>query len=105
MRAREIIQEDYNQSLQSDVLNLLVQVKANGAQQVQTSALVKQLRNMGYAVDQNSILSLLTGNPMVMNATPEMVMITPPEGSDQENSGEDPAEKVSDMAQDATDIG
>ena len=104
MRAREILQEDYNQSLESDLNNLLVGAKGNGAQQVSTQDIVDQLYSMGYSVDINSIIPLLGNNPTVMNATPEMIVMTAPEGmSDTDGAdGEDSASRVSDMAAKAT---
>jgi hypothetical protein len=104
MRAREILQEDYNQSLESDLNNLLVGAKGNGAQQVNTQDIVDQLYGMGYSVDINSILPLLSNNPTVMNATPEMIVMTAPEGVSNASGtdGEDSASRVSDMAAKAT---
>lgn len=104
MRAREILQEDYNQSLESDLNNLLVGAKGNGAQQVNTQDIVDQLYGMGYSVDINSIMPLLSNNPTVMNATPEMIVMTAPEGVSNADgtSGEDSASRVSDMAAKAT---
>jgi hypothetical protein len=106
MRAREILQEDYNQNLESDLNNLLVASKGNGAQQVQTRDIVDQLYSMGYAVDVNSIMTLLANNPAVMNATPEMITMTSPEGvGSQGSADQDSASKVSDMASKASSLG
>lgn len=107
MRAREILQEDYNQSLESDLSNLLIAAKGNGAQQVETQDIVNQLYGMGYAVDVNSIISLLSENPVVMNATPEMITMTAPEGVSNAggSAGQDSASKVSDMAAKASSLG
>ena len=103
MRAREILQEsdNYNQSLESDLNNLLVGAKASGAQNVDTNAIVKQLYGMGYAVDVNSIMSLLSNNPTVMNATPEQITMTSPEGASGGNDAQDNADHVADRAQKA----
>jgi len=107
MRAREILEEDYNQSLESDLSNLLVGAKGAGAQEIETQDLVVQLRAMGYAVDENSIMSLLSRNPAVLNATPTLVRMTPPEGAAAGGGdpSQDAAAKVSDMASKATKIG
>lgn len=108
MRARELLQEDYNQSLESDLNNLLIAAKGNGLQQVQTDDIVKQLYGMGYAVDVNSIMSLLGNNPIVMNATPEMITMTAPEGAagpEGTVADQDSASKVSDMASKASSLG
>lgn len=103
MRAREIIQEDYNQSLESDLNNLLVGAKGNGSSQVRTRDIVNQLYRMGYSVDVNSIIPLLSNNPTVMNATPEMIVMTEPEGvSVSGDEQDDSAAHVRDMASKAT---
>jgi hypothetical protein len=107
MRAREILEEDYNQSLESDLTNLLIGAKGAGAPEIETDDLVSQLRNMGYAVDANSIMTLLSRNPAVLNATPQMVRLSDPEGA-APGSGDpsrDTAAKVSDMASKATKLG
>jgi hypothetical protein len=107
MRARELIQEDYNENLESDLSNLLIAAKASGAANIDTQAVVDQLYGMGYAVNANSIMLLLSRNPVVLNATPQSITLTQPEGTSQ--SGGDPSDdagaKVSDMAAKAVDIG
>lgn len=111
MRAREILQEgdNYNQSLEADLNNLLVGAKASGATSVNTNEVVQQLYSMGYSVDVNSIMSLLSRNPTVMNATPQEITMTPPEGSagagQQGGQTQDSAAQVSDMAQKANPLG
>jgi len=106
MRAKELL-EDYNQSLESDLNNLLVAAKGNGVQQVQTKDIVDQLYGMGYSVNVNSLIPLLSNNPIVMNATPEMINMTAPEGASGEagTNDQDNADKVSDLAAKATKIG
>lgn len=110
MRAREILQEsdNYNQSLESDLNNLLVGAKASGAQTVDTKEVAHQLYGMGYAVDVNSLIPLLGQNPTVLNASPEQITLTPPEGSAGTQPGgqtQDSAAQVSDMAQKANPLG
>jgi len=105
MRAREILQEDYNANLQADLNNLLVGAKGSGATQIKTEDLVNQMYGMGYSVDANSIMALLSQNPLVAQATPMMINLSPPEGSEAVGSGQDSAAQVSDMAQSATKIG
>jgi len=106
MRAREILDENYNQSLESDLNNLLVGAKASGAQDLDTQDIVLQLSGMGYSVDANSIMSLLARNPMVLNATPSNIRLTSPEGVQpgQGASGQDSASRVSAMAQKANSL-
>ena len=62
---------------------------------------------MGYSVDINSIMSLLANNPIIMNATPEMIVMTAPEGTTNASgtSDQDSASRVSDMAAKASKIG
>lgn len=105
MRANEFLFENYNQQLESDLTNLLVAAKANGARNVKTQAIVQQLQGMGYSVDTNSIITLLQGNPVVTNATPQSIILTAPEGAEGGNAGQDSAARVSDMAAKATTIG
>jgi hypothetical protein len=107
MRAREILDENYNQSLESDLDNLLVRAKASGAQEMSTEDLVLQLNGMGYSVSSNSIMQLLARNPVVLNATPSMVKFTSPDGvmPGAGASNQDNAARVRDMAQKATKLG
>lgn len=102
MRARELL-EDYNLNLESDLNNLLIAAKGNGLQQIQTKDIVDQLYGMGYSVNVNSILPLLSDNPAIMNATPEMISLTAPEGAtgDGAEDVEDGEARVSDMASQA----
>lgn len=65
---------------------------------------------MGYAININNIMPLISRNPVVLNATPQSIKLTPSEGSgsqgDQGNTGEeDSASQVSDMAAKATEKG
>lgn len=107
MRARELLQEDYNQSLESDLNNLLVAAKGNGVQQLSTQDVVTQLYGMGYSVDNNNIMSLLSTNPVVMSSTPEMITLVNQDKVSQEPVAgtKDSAARVSDMAKKATNIG
>jgi hypothetical protein len=107
MRAREILGEDYNASLQSDLNNLLVAAKANGSTSINTVDLVNQLYSSGYSVSIQSVIPMLTSNPMVMNVTPDTVELASPSvaGADQSQQTQDSAAQVTDMAQKATKIG
>lgn len=107
MRAREILDENYNQSLESDLNNILIGAKGSGAQEINTQALVTQLSGMGYSVTASSLLYLLSQNPAVLNATPTVVNLAGPDGESGEQGGaaQDTAAKVSDMASKATKIG
>lgn len=107
MRAREILEENYSQSLDSDLNNILIGAKGADAKEINTQDVVKQLFQMGYSVDVNSLLPLLSNNPVVMNATAEIIRFTQPEGDfiGQDLDKQDSAAQVSDMAQQATEIG
>ena len=105
MRAREILDEDYNQSLESDLNNLLIAFKGNNGQELSTQKLADKLRQSGYSVTPDSLMVLLQNNPIVANVTPEMISLVPPEtGGPQAGQTQDSASQVSDMAQSATKI-
>lgn len=106
MRAREILEEDYHGSLVSDLTNLLVGAKGSGSSSINTRDLVMQLQNMGYSVDENSIISLLSDNPAVTNVTPQAVTLKGPEGASMGSSdpSQDTAARVKDMAAKASKI-
>lgn len=106
MRARELLDEDYNDNLKSDLDNFLIGARGTGIQEINTRDLITQLRGMGYSVDENSIMSLLSQNPSVSNATPTMITMAEPEGTNSNGDvTQDTAARVSDMAQSATKIG
>lgn len=105
MRAREILEENYTQSLETDLNNLLVGAKGSGANEINTEDLVAQLRDMGYAVDSNSIMRLLSINPIVLNATPTVIRLDSAGPTGSTGATDDSAAQVSDMAQQATKIG
>lgn len=101
MRAREFLQEDYSQSLDSDLNNLLVGAKGSGSEAINTSDLVSQLNAMGYSVNNNSIVSLLNQNPNVTSATPTVVNLQKPEVEQNPGADKDSASHVSSLAQKA----
>jgi hypothetical protein len=104
MRAKEILYEDYSQRLDSDLNNLLIGAKGNGAQNINTQAIANQLQGMGYSVDVNSLMAMLQNNPIVASATPESITLTGQEGA-AGGQTQDNASRVSDMAAKATKIG
>ena len=105
MRAKEILYEDYSQRLDSDLNNLLIGAKGNGAQNVDTQDIADQLQGMGYSVDVNSLMAMLQNNPIVTNATPESITLTTADGAANAGQTQDSAAHVSDMAAKATKIG
>lgn len=105
MRAREILDEDYNQNLDSDLSNLLIGIKGNGVTTLPMNALVNKLQKSGYSVSSDSLMVLLQNNPIVANVTPDEIHLLEPETGgnlEGEVEGEDSASRVSDMAQTAT---
>ncbi len=105
MRIKELLHEDYNQRLESDLNNLLIGAKGNGATTINTQNLANELQGMGYSVDVNSLMAMLQNNPAVMNATPESITMTGPENAAPTGQTQDSAARVSDMAASATKIG
>ena len=105
MRAKEVIYEDYTQRLESDLNNLLIGAKGSGARDIVTQDLVSQLQGMGYAVDTNSMITLLQNNPIITNATPDSITLVGTEGSGPAGQAQDSASHVKDMAQSASKLG
>jgi hypothetical protein len=104
MRIREILQEDYTERLESDLNNLLISAKGSGSEALNTNDLVAQLQQMGYSVNANSILTLLSTNPNVTSATPKVINLQSPEDDQAQassGSGQDNADHVSSLAQKA----
>lgn len=106
MRARELLQENYNESLESDLNNMLIGAKGNGASELSMDDLVFQLQNMGYSVSSHSLMLLLSRNPNVLNATPQSIKLKGPEDVVEPggSTGQDSAAQVSDMAQKANSL-
>lgn len=76
MRLTEILKEDYTEDLDSDLMNLLVNAKSVGKNEISTNDLVRHLRAMGYSsVDLNSIQPLLQNSPVVMSANDGKVIL------------------------------
>lgn len=102
MRALEVLYEDYADRLTTDLNNLLVAAKANGAPKISTRDLVVSLQKTGYSVTPASIVTLLQNNPNITNASPEEISLTAAEGQPAANDQEDDSEDhVSDLAQQA----
>jgi len=107
MRAREILQEDYADSLESDLNNILVGAKGNGSEALNTNDLVAQLEAMGYSVNIHSILNLLQRNPNVTSATPTVINLQGPQDNQAQASagaGKDNAAHVSQLAKKASSL-
>ena len=107
MRAREFLREDedYSERLDSDLNNILVRAKASGSFDINTRYVVKQLNQMGYSVSVNSIMPLLSNNPVVLNATPEIIKLTKPDGASAEDNvnAEPDTDSIADKEQENAD--
>jgi len=104
MKIREILWEDYNIQLSTDIDDLLVAAKAHNVGEIPTSDMLKYLQSAGYSIDIDSLLGLLQNNPVVQNATTEIVTIFEPESTqfdNEANNGEDSEQQVDKMAQTA----
>ena len=107
MRARELLDENYQNNFNTDLTDLLTAAKASGVQEIATSDVVQQLSASGYSVNINSIMTILVNNPLVMEATPESIKLTSDNGDQapaMAGGDQDSASKVSDMAQKANSL-
>jgi hypothetical protein len=103
MRAYEILREDYNAQLESDLNNILVSAKAAGISDIKPEAIVQQMQKMGYSIDVDSLITLLQGSEMIQNASPDNIHVgaeTPTA-----DSGVDTQSKVNGLAMSATSKG
>ena len=105
MRAREILDEDYNQSLASDLNNILIGAKASGIVDIKPDVIVRQMQKMGYSIDTGSLMTLLQDNPTVLNASPENIHMAGPDEAGVGGSVADTQSTVSSLAQTATSKG
>ena len=104
MRIREILKEDYQSELVSDLTDVLLGAKGKGIKTLPTAALVQQLQQMGYSVDPDSLVEILVDNPAVETATPISVTLSGTDEVEQsrDNNVEDSAAHVDSLAQGAT---
>lgn len=105
MRAVELL-EGYSEDLVNDLTDLLAVAKSRNMDEVPVQDLVDRLLAMGHNVNQQSIMTILNGNPYVQTATPQAVQLTPDDGaavSGDAESAENNQEKVSQMAADQAD--
>lgn len=101
MRAMEILCEDYQQRLDSELNNFLIAALGTGQTTLNTGALADELQSMGYSVNINSLLSMLQNNPSVVNMTTDSITLAGPETAPSDQT-QDSAARVKDMAAKAT---
>ena len=104
MRVNELLRENYTDSMINDLMDVLTFAKGSGKSQVKMKSVVNVLDKMGYSVTPDSIVELLSGVPIVSNATTDSIHFasTPADGDDATN---DSADKVAGMARTAANKG
>ena len=101
MRIAEILQEShYTDELQNDITNLLIAVAEDGIFKVETQNLLNDLQNMGYSIDEESILDVLDTIGIVRDANPETIDISLSDsdafvGADKEEIAADTVDRLS----------
>lgn len=77
MRLYQLLEEnEYIENLKDDVINLLTISSSIGMNKIKTKYLVKDLVEMGYEVDEKTILSLLDEIDIVTDANNEIINIS-----------------------------
>jgi hypothetical protein len=75
MRASDLFESDYNGDLRSEVITLLTAVSAEGVHEIDTANLLADLQAQGYAVDEQSLMDLLSDIEIVSIATGDTISI------------------------------
>ncbi|MFW5895493.1 MAG: hypothetical protein ACOCT9_01995 [archaeon] len=77
MRLYQLLEENgYMENLKDDVINLLTISSSIGMDKIKTKYLVKDLVEMGYDVDERTILSLLDEIDIVTDANNDVINIS-----------------------------
>ena len=76
MRFAELFENDYTDDIQSEIITLLATVSATGVKEVKTSNLLKDLLNMGYSVDEDTLLEILDDLDIVATANKDDISIS-----------------------------
>lgn len=101
MRVKELLHENYTDAMANDLMDLLTFAKGAGKSQVDTDTIVRTMDQMGYSVTPESVVELLSGNPVVTNATPESIHLAAENPSSSSDATDNSAEKVAGMAANA----
>jgi len=75
MRFKELFDSNYNQDLHSEVITLLTAVSAEGVDEIHTKNLLNDLESQGYAIDEETLLDLLSDMEIVSLATSDKITI------------------------------
>jgi hypothetical protein len=87
MRYHKLIFEStYIDKIKDDTINLLSMSKTHGFKKIKTSMLIRDLRKMGYNVNEQGILSLLDELDMVSSSDKDFIEIN---GSDTDDDTDD----------------
>jgi len=102
MRAFELFDSDYNEDLRSEIITLLTAIDAEGIDEIQTQNLLRDLEEQGYAVDEETLIDILSTIEIVSTATGDTINIATSDadamvGNDAEEVEQD---RVDDLATD-----
>lgn len=75
MRAYELFESDYTEDLRSEIITLLTAVSAEGVTEVDMQNLLNDLEQQGYAVDEQSLLDILSTIEIVATASADKIEI------------------------------
>lgn len=84
MRFVEIVESGYIERLKGDLVSLLISLQAEGFNEIHIKQLVRDLRNMGYSVDDNSLFSVLEKLPIVASVNSNSVTLSAQEGESED---------------------
>ena len=91
MRFFEIITENEEDQLMSDINDLLVAAKASGIDEIDTEEFAQQLSDLGHAVTPNSLLSLFDKDrpEIIKNITANVLSLSLQDSGDAEEDYEE----------------
>lgn len=75
MRFADLFESDYTEDLRSEIITLLTAVSAEGIDEVDTTNLLNDLQNQGFAVDEAILMDLLSTIEIVSIATSDKITI------------------------------
>ena len=76
MREADLLESNYTDDLRAEVMTLLAMVSAKGITEIRTQNLLNDLEEQGYAVDADSLMSLLDDMNIVSNASEESIKLS-----------------------------
>lgn len=89
MRYHQLIFESqYIEDLKDDIVNLLTMSKSHGIDKIKTYMLVKDLKNLGYDVDEKSILPMLDEIDLVTSSDSSFIEINGDSEESEDTNGD-----------------